>query len=38
MAAYEDNEAFSVELSVGDSTADTDIYRRIAVMIRDDDY
>ncbi len=37
-SAYEDNEAFSVELSVGDSTADTDIYRRIAVMIRDDDY
>lgn len=37
-SAYEDNEAFSVELSVGDSLADTDIYRRIAVMIRDDDY
>jgi hypothetical protein len=35
---YEDNEAFSVELSVGDSVADSDIHRRIAVMIRDDDY
>jgi hypothetical protein len=37
-SAYEDNEAFSVELSVGDSMADTDLFRRIAVMIRDDDY
>jgi len=35
---YEDNEAFSVELSVGDSVADSDVHRRIAVMIRDDDY
>ena len=34
---YEDNEAFSVELSNADSIADTDIYHRIAVMIRDDD-
>jgi len=34
---YEDNEAFSVELSIADSVADTDIYHRIAVMIRDDD-
>jgi serine/threonine protein kinase len=34
---YEDNEAFSVELSNADSTANTDIYHRIAVMIRDDD-
>jgi len=34
---YEDNEAFIVELSIADSIADTDIYRRIAVMIRDDD-
>ena len=34
---YEDNEAFSVELSVSDSAVDTDIYHRIAVMIRDDD-
>lgn len=34
---YEDNEAFSVELSIADSTADSDIYRRVAVMIRDDD-
>jgi hypothetical protein len=36
-SAYEDNEAFSVELSTADSTADNDIYRRVAVMIRDDD-
>lgn len=35
---YEDNEAFSVELSVGDSIADSEVYRRIAVLIRDDDY
>jgi len=34
---YEDNEAFSVELSVADSVADVEIYRRVAVMIRDDD-
>jgi hypothetical protein len=34
---YEDNEAFIVELSITDSTAITDVYRRIAVMIRDDD-
>ena len=34
---YEDNEAFSVELSIADSAADTDIYHRTAVMIRDDD-
>jgi serine/threonine protein kinase len=34
---YEDNEAFSVELSLGDSAADTNIYQRVAVMIRDDD-
>lgn len=34
---YEDNEAFSVELSNADSNADTEIYSRIAVMIRDDD-
>ena len=36
-SAYEDNEAFSIELSTADSAADPDIYRRIAVMIRDDD-
>jgi Protein kinase domain/Calx-beta domain len=35
--AYEDNEAFSVELSIADSAADTDVFRRVAVMIRDDD-
>jgi len=34
---YEDNEAFSVELSLADSAADIDIYQRVAVMIRDDD-
>lgn len=34
---YEDNEAFSVELSNADSSADTATYHRIAVMIRDDD-
>jgi hypothetical protein len=34
---YEDNEAFSVELSVADSAADVDVYQRVAVMIRDDD-
>lgn len=34
---YEDNEAFSVELSVSDSAADSDVYQRVAVMIRDDD-
>jgi serine/threonine protein kinase len=34
---YEDNEAFSVELSVSDSAADTDVYQRVAIMIRDDD-
>ena len=34
---YEDNEAFSVELSLSDSVADVDIFQRIAVMIRDDD-
>jgi len=34
---YEDNEAFSVELSLADSAADIDLYYRVAVMIRDDD-
>lgn len=34
---YEDNEAFSVELSTGESLATSDIYFRTAVMIRDDD-
>ena len=34
---YEDNEAFSVELSNADFNADPEIYSRIAVMIRDDD-
>ena len=35
--AYEDNEAFSVELTVPDSPANRDVFRRVAVMIRDDD-
>jgi hypothetical protein len=34
---FEDNEAFSVELSIDDSSADLDVYRRTAVIIRDDD-
>jgi len=34
---YEDNEAFSVELSLTDSSADISVYHRVAVMIRDDD-
>ncbi len=34
---YEDNEAFSVELSDADPNADPEIYSRIAVLIRDDD-
>ncbi len=34
---YEDNEAFSVELSNADSGADADVFSRVAVMIRDDD-
>jgi len=36
-SAYEDNEAFAVELLLSDPVADTDVYRRVAVMIRDDD-
>ena len=34
---YESNEAFSVELLVGDSTADRDGLHRVSVLIRDDD-
>jgi hypothetical protein len=34
---YETNEAFSVELSVGDSAANGNVYNRVAVLIRDDD-
>ncbi|MEJ2129822.1 MAG: protein kinase [Woeseiaceae bacterium] len=34
---YEANEAFSVELSIGDSSADVDVHHRVAVLIRDDD-
>ena len=34
---YEDNEAFSVELSVADSSASVNVYHRVAVLIRDDD-
>ena len=33
----EGDEAFIVELSTGDSTADSDVYHRIAVMIRDEE-
>lgn len=33
----EGDEAFSIELSSGDSMADIDIYHRIVVMIRDDE-
>ncbi len=33
----EGDEVFVVELSIGDSMADVDIYHRIAVVIRDDD-
>ncbi|MDH3804906.1 MAG: protein kinase [Gammaproteobacteria bacterium] len=36
-SAYEDNEAFSVELSSADSAADVGVFRRVAIMIRDDD-
>lgn len=36
-ADYENNEAFSVELSSENSAADVGVYRRVAVMIRDDD-
>ncbi len=34
---FEDNEAFSVELSSTDTNADIDVFFRTAVMIRDDD-
>ena len=34
---FEDNEAFSIELATADSVADIDVYRRTAVIIRDDD-
>jgi hypothetical protein len=34
---YEDNEAFSVELSMGDSAAAVQVHHRVAVLIRDDD-
>jgi hypothetical protein len=34
---YEANEAFSVELSVGDPEAATNVHRRVAILIRDDD-
>ena len=36
-SAYENNEAFSVELDNADATAEIDVYSRVAVMIRDDD-
>jgi serine/threonine protein kinase len=34
---YENNEAFSVELSLADVATNADVYQRVAVMIRDDD-
>lgn len=34
---YEDNEAFSVELFVGDAASYVDVYQRVAIMIIDDD-
>jgi serine/threonine protein kinase len=34
---YEDNEAFSVELFVGDAASYVDVYQRVAIMILDDD-
>ena len=33
----EGDEAFTVELSTGDSAVDSDVFERIIVMIRDDD-
>jgi hypothetical protein len=36
-SAYEDNEAFSVELAIEDSAAIAGVFQRVAVMIRDDD-
>ena len=34
---YEDNEAFSVELLMGDSATEVEVHHRVAVLIRDDD-
>jgi hypothetical protein len=34
---FEDNEAFSIELATADSVVDVDVYRRTAIIIRDDD-
>ena len=34
---YEDNEAFSVELTTATASTDSDVYLRTAIMIRDDD-
>jgi hypothetical protein len=36
-AAFEGDEAFVVELSPGDSSPQSDVYYRVAVMLRDDD-
>ena len=36
-STYEDNEAFSVELSIEGAAASTGVFQRVAVMIRDDD-
>jgi hypothetical protein len=36
-STWEDNEAFSVELSGGESPAGSGVFQRVAVLIRDDD-
>ena len=36
-SAYEANEAFSVELSIGEPSAEIGVHRRVAILIRDDD-
>lgn len=36
-SAYENNEAFSVELNIEGEGANSDVFQRVAVMIRDDD-
>lgn len=36
-STYEDNEAFSVELSLDNAPAGADVFQRVAVLIRDDD-
>lgn len=36
-STYEDNEAFAVELAIEGPSANTGVFQRVAVMIRDDD-